>query len=108
MKLISQSHAAAAASPVPFTAIPSPAPTFGELLSPSQLCLRLGISRRTLSNWTRDSLLPMVKIGHVCRFDYAKVCAVLERHEVPAADTCGSSNNGGSSQSPSAATPALS
>lgn len=99
MKLISQSQAATA---LPFTAAPSPAPTFGELLSPSQLCLRLGISRRTLSNWTRDSLLPMVKIGHVCRFDYAKVCAVLERHEVPAAEA------GGSSQVASAATPALS
>lgn len=33
------------------------------LLTPRQLAQRLGVSRRTLSSWTRDKLLPMIKIG---------------------------------------------
>lgn len=59
-------------------------PAAPELLTPMQLAFRLGVSRRTLSNWTHDRLLPMIKIGRVCRYDYAKVRAVLERHEQPA------------------------
>ncbi len=42
-----------------------------ELMTPDQLARRLGISRRCLSNWTRDRLVPMMKIGRVCRFDFA-------------------------------------
>ena len=52
-----------------------------ELLSPIQLALRLGISRRTLANWTREALLPMIKIGRVCRFEYSKVRAALDQYE---------------------------
>ena len=60
---------------------PEACTTTTELLTPEQLARRLGISRRSLSNWTRDGLLPMIKIGRVCRFDFAKVSAALERYE---------------------------
>ena len=50
------------------------------LLTPEQLSLRLNVSRRCLGNWTRDRIIPMVKIGRVCRFDLAQVMAALEKH----------------------------
>lgn len=63
----------------------SPAPQeAGVLLTPMQLARKLGISRRSLANWTRNKTVPMIKIGRVCRFDFAKVCAVLEKYEQPA------------------------
>lgn len=54
------------------------------LLSPQQLAKKLGICRRSLANWTRNKTLPMIKIGRVCRFDFARVCAVLQTYERPA------------------------
>ncbi len=60
---------------------PEACATTAELMTPDQLARRLGISRRCLGNWTRDRLVPMLKIGRVCRFDFAKVSAALERHE---------------------------
>jgi excisionase family DNA binding protein len=52
-----------------------------ELLTPEQLAKKLNISRRCLGNWTRSRVVPMVKIGRVCRFDFAKVKAALEKFE---------------------------
>ena len=65
---------------------PEPAPAaaasaFGsELLTPEQLSLRLNVSRRCLGNWTRERIIPMIKIGRVCRFDLGQVMAALEKH----------------------------
>jgi excisionase family DNA binding protein len=50
------------------------------LLTPEQLALRLNVSRRCLGNWTRDRIIPMIKIGRVCRFDLPQVMAALEKH----------------------------
>jgi len=63
--------------------LPTP-PT--ELLTQVQMAERLGISRRTLANWVNDHIVPMIKIRGYCRFDYAKVCAALARHEQPVAE----------------------
>jgi len=52
-----------------------------KLLTPEQLAHRLNVSRRCLSNWTRDRIIPMVKIGRVCRFDLQKVRAALAQYE---------------------------
>ena len=51
------------------------------LLTPEQLALKLGISRRCLSNWARSRIFPMIKIGKTCRFDLQKVRAALEKYE---------------------------
>ncbi len=56
-------------------------PDEAELLTPEQLALRLNVSRRCLGNWTRDRIIPMVKIGRVCRFDLQKVRAALAQYE---------------------------
>ena len=52
-----------------------------ELITPEQLGLRLNVSRRCLANWARDKIIPMVKIGRVCRFDLQKVRAALAHYE---------------------------
>ncbi len=52
-----------------------------ELITPEQLAHRLNVSRRCLSNWSRDNIIPMVKIGRVCRYDLQKVRAALAQYE---------------------------
>lgn len=52
-----------------------------ELITPEQLAQRLNVSRRCLANWARDKIIPMVKIGRVCRFDLKKVRAALAHYE---------------------------
>jgi excisionase family DNA binding protein len=42
---------------------------------------RLNVSRRCLGNWARDGIIPLVKIGRVCRFDPPQVMAALKHHE---------------------------
>lgn len=64
----------------------APSPSFAEsnsseLLTPEQTAKKLNISRRCLGNWTRARVVPMVKIGRVCRFDFTKVKAALEKFE---------------------------
>lgn len=85
--IITTTTAAAPASP---GSGPSAPGAHGELLTQVQLAARLGISRRTLNNWVRDRAVPMIKLRGYCRFDYAKVRAVLDQHEQPVAcATCG-------------------
>lgn len=56
------------------------------LLTPEQLARRLGITRRLLGSWSRSKIIPMVKIGRICRYDLAKVMAALTQYEqAPAA-----------------------
>jgi len=67
----------------PSTSLPStPTRPAVELLTQVQLARRLGISRRTLCTWVRNKTVPMIKIRGFCRFDYAKVCAALEKYEL--------------------------
>lgn len=67
------------------SAPPASAASPAVLLTPRQLSRQLNISRRCLTNWTRDRIVPMLKIGRVCRFDLAEVRAALARHTQPAA-----------------------
>ncbi len=62
----------------------APAQPAPELLTQVQLARRLGISRRTLATWVRNQTVPMIKVRGFCRFDFAKVRAVLEGCEQPA------------------------
>lgn len=55
--------------------------TSAELLTPEQTAKKLNISRRCLGNWTRSRVIPMVRIGRVCRFDFEKVKTALEKFE---------------------------
>jgi excisionase family DNA binding protein len=84
MKLTPNVQASSSASSTSSPAAPAPAaaaPAYSsELLTPEQLALRLNVSRRCLGNWTRERLIPMVKIGRVCRFDLGQVMAALEKH----------------------------
>jgi len=71
------------AAPVPgidSSSPPAVAAFSAALLTPEQLALRLNVSRRCLGSWARDRIIPMVKIGRVCRFDLPQVMAALEKH----------------------------
>lgn len=63
----------------------SSAASEGGWLTPEQLAQRLNVSRRCLGNWARDRIIPMVKIGRICRFDLPQVMAALKHHEQEAA-----------------------
>lgn len=55
-----------------------PNPTTPELLTTVQLAAKLGVSPRTIQNWSAANVIPKIKIGKVCRFDLGKVKAALE------------------------------
>lgn len=57
----------------------------GGWLTPEQMAQRLNVSRRCLGTWARDRIIPMIKIGRVCRFDLPQVMAALKQHEQAAA-----------------------
>jgi len=46
-----------------------------------QLLARLPISRRTLGNWKTKGLLPYIKIGRRCLYDWASVQGALLRRQ---------------------------
>lgn len=74
---LSQPAACTASGPAA-AGTPAMPPQPVDLLTPQQLARRLGISRRSLSTWTRHKIVPMIKVGRVCRFDPAKVRAALD------------------------------
>lgn len=55
-----------------------------DLLTAVQLAKKISVSKRTINNWIAAKIIPMIKIGRVCRFDLAKVKAAMEKHEQPA------------------------
>lgn len=59
----------------------SAAASEGGWLTPEQMAQKLNVSRRCLGNWARDRIIPMIKIGRVCRFDLPQVMAALKQHE---------------------------
>ncbi|OYW71989.1 MAG: hypothetical protein B7Z37_26200 [Verrucomicrobia bacterium 12-59-8] len=73
-------HAASAGSSTAASSSISASASEGGWLTPEQLGRRLNVSRRCLSNWARDRIIPMIKIGRVCRFDLPQVLAALEKH----------------------------
>ena len=46
-----------------------------------QLLARLPISRRTLGNWKVKGILPFIKIGRRCLYDWASVQGALLRRQ---------------------------
>lgn len=69
-----------------------PKPTTPELLTTVQLAAKLGVSPRTIQNWSAANVIPKIKIGKVCRFDLARVKDALQswdgevcRHDAEAA-----------------------
>lgn len=59
----------------------SAAASEGGWLTPEQMAQKLNVSRRCLGSWARDRIIPMIKIGRVCRFDLPQVMAALKQHE---------------------------
>jgi hypothetical protein len=46
-----------------------------------QLLAKLPISRRTLGNWKATGVLPYIKIGRLCLYDWASVHGALLRRQ---------------------------
>ena len=46
-----------------------------------QLLARLPVSRRTLGNWKAKGMLPFIKIGRRCLYDWASVQGALLRRQ---------------------------
>lgn len=59
----------------------SAAASAGGWLTPEQMAQKLNVSRRCLGSWARDRIIPMIKVGRVCRFDPPQVMAALKHHE---------------------------
>ncbi len=59
--------------------MPGHAPT--EILSPDQLCERLGISIPTQIRYRKKGLLPYIQIGDLIRYDLHKVLKALEKNK---------------------------
>jgi hypothetical protein len=51
----------------------------GGFIDEQQLLTKLPISRRTLGNWKANGILPYIKIGRRCLYDWASVQAALLR-----------------------------
>ena len=56
----------------------------GRLFNPREMGDLIGVCRRTISNMTRNKMIPYFKIGKSVRFDPAKVLNALNKYEVPA------------------------
>jgi hypothetical protein len=59
-----------------------------------QLLARLPISRRTLGSWKATGVLPYIKIGRRCLYDWASVQGALLRRQKGGQRFCAISNTG--------------
>jgi hypothetical protein len=57
------------------------APRETAFIDEKQLLARLPISRGTLGNWKAKGLLPYIKIGRRCLYDWASVQSALLRRQ---------------------------
>jgi hypothetical protein len=57
------------------------APSETGFIDEKQLLARLPISRGTLGNWKAKGLLPYIKIGRRCLYDWASVQSALLRRQ---------------------------
>jgi hypothetical protein len=51
------------------------------LIDEKTLLARLPVSRRTLGNWKANGVLPYIKIGRRCLYDWASVHGALLRRQ---------------------------
>lgn len=52
------------------------------LVTAAELAARLGVSPATISSWTREGLIPVLRIrSNVYRYDFDAVLAALEDHD---------------------------
>ena len=78
----------------------APAPAF---LSPRQLAAALGVSRRTLTNWTQRHVIPSVCVGRVRRYELELVREALRAH-ASSAVSCSAAAPGHSTETGTTAT----
>ncbi|WP_395738864.1 helix-turn-helix domain-containing protein [Prosthecobacter sp.] len=79
----------AEAAPSPASPAPMPAPAAPVFLSPAQLAVALGVSRRTLTTWNQRRIIPSVCVGRVRRYELEGVRQALRAHGQP----CSSSSS---------------
>ncbi len=68
----------------PSTKATATTPTGHHYNRPDQEAVRLGISKRLLSNWTKWKRIPVIKCGRVCLFDPTEVDEALSRFRMSA------------------------
>ena len=49
------------------------------VLRQGELARRLGVSRQTISNWTRRGKLPCLRIGRLVLYPYSELCRWLQQ-----------------------------
>jgi hypothetical protein len=52
-----------------------------KILNTKQLLERLPVCDRTLDNWKAKGVIPYIKVGRCCFYDWERVQAVLQAHE---------------------------
>lgn len=52
-----------------------------KLLTPQQVCGILGISIKTLYDWTSEGFIPHIKVGRKLMFDPSKISTWLAKRE---------------------------
>ena len=50
-----------------------------EILTESQLCERLNLTRTTISRYRKENKIPYLKVGNNIRYEYNKVLKSIER-----------------------------
>ena len=50
-----------------------------EILTESQLCERLNLTRTTISRYRKENKIPYLKVGNSIRYEYNKVLKSIER-----------------------------
>ena len=48
-----------------------------EFINKTELAKRLKVSTRTIDNWTKDGIIPKIKIKGCTRYNWASVCESL-------------------------------
>lgn len=52
-----------------------------ELFTATELAKKLGVCRRTITNWTKRQIIPGILVGRVRRYDMDRVKAALAKFE---------------------------
>lgn len=55
------------------------------LVSPREAARLMSVSERTLFTWSRNGLIPAVRVGRIVRYDRADIASWVRQHkEIPA------------------------
>ena len=72
-----EGHLAAKPTPTPFTTAPAFPP---ELLTKKEVAARAKVTTRTIENWTRAGVIPVIKVKKVTLFCWDDVVRHLKAH----------------------------